>query len=134
MTYEERIKLEDQIDEKANELKELVSQLEDQRVDFEEDEEYVYYNDVVMETSDLRIYEGSNWNYDDELYVSSIFVEDDKLYFDANWDAYNYKGDNCGDEEMNHLEPEFIVQRYWEESQEKAFVDTLDFFISLLKG
>ena len=121
--------------EKVDELKELISKLDNQRMDFWDEEEREWmWNGEELEYGDLNIFNGAAWYYSDEVHVTSIYIENDKLYFDANWDAYNYKGDNCGDEEMNHLEPEFIVQRYWEESQEDAFVETLEFFISLLKG
>ncbi len=134
MTYEERIKLEDQIDEKANELKELVSQLEDQRVDFEEDEEYVYYNDVVMETSDLRIYEGSNWYHFDELYVSSIFVEDDKLYFAADYCCYTYNGSYSDGKHLDYIPMELLKHRSSYCGNEAYLLKNLKFYISILKG
>ena len=138
MTVEERIeernKLLVQIDEKANELKELVSQLEDQRVDFEEDEEYVYYNDVVMETSDLRIYEGSNWYHFDELYVSSIFVEDDKLYFAADYCCYTHKGSWDDGNHYNYIPMEFLKHRTSCCGNEAYLLENLKFFISILKG
>ena len=60
MTYEEREKLVAQIDEKANELKELVSQVEDQRVDFEEDENGEYcYNDIYIESALIYVEKGT---------------------------------------------------------------------------
>lgn len=121
--------------EKLDELKELISKLEDQRVDFWDEDECEYmWNGEQLENCDLNIFNGSAWYYDDEVHVTSIYIEDDQLYFDANWDAYNYKGDNCGSEIMDHLEPEFVVQRYWKESQENAFIETLKYFISVLKG
>ena len=134
MTYEERIKLEDQIDEKANELKELVSQLEEQRVEFEEDEEYVYYNDVVMETSDLRIYEGSNWYHFDELYVSSIFVEDDKLYFAADYCCYTYNGSYSDGKHLDYIPMELLKHRSSYCGNEAYLLKNLKFYISILKG
>ena len=120
--------------EKVDELKELIMKLDNQRVDFyNEDEGEYMWNGEEIDHGDLNIFNGSAWYYDDEVHVTSIYVEKDKLYFDANWDAYNYKGNNCGDEVMNHLDAEFIVGRYWEESQQQAFIETLEFFISLLK-
>ena len=80
---------------KLNELKELVSKLEDQRVDFWDEDECEYmWNGEELEYGDLNIFNGSAWYYDDEVHVTSIYIEDDQLYFDANWDAYNYKGNN----------------------------------------
>lgn len=135
MTYEEREKLLDQIDEKANELKELVSQLEDQRVDFEEDEENVYawYNDVVFETSELKIYEGSNWYHFDELYVSSIFVEDDKLYFAADYCCYTYKSWSHG-KHLDYIPMELLKHRSSYCGNEAYLLKKLKFCISILKG
>lgn len=119
---------------KVDELKELISKLDNQRVDFWDEEEGEYmWNGEELEASDLNIFNGSAWYYDDEVHVKAIFIEDDQLYFEAFWNAYNYKGNNCGDEIMYHLEPEFVVKRYWKESQEKAFVETLEFFIELIK-
>ena len=138
MTYEERKKLEDQIDEKANELKELVSQLEDQRVDFEEDEEYgdvyAWYNDEVFETSELKIYEGSNWNYDDELCVSSIFVEDDKLYFAADYCCYTYNGSYSDGKHLDYIPMELLKHRSSYCGNEAYLLKNLKFYISILKG
>lgn len=120
--------------EKVDELKELIMKLDNQRVDFYNEDECEYmWNGEELDHCDLNIFNGSSWYYDDEVEVKSIYVENDKLYFDAFWNAYNYKGNNCGDEEMNHLDAEFIVRRYCEESQEQAFIETLEFFISLLK-
>ena len=119
---------------KVDELKELISKLDNQRMDFWDEEECEYmWNGEELEPSDLLIFNGSSWYYDDEVHVSSIYVENDKLYFDAKWDAYNYKEDPCGDEMMDHLDAELIVQRYLDASQEKAFVETLEFFIELIK-
>ena len=138
MTYEEREKLEDQIDEKANELKELVSQLEDQRVDFEEDEEcgdvYVWYNDVVFETSELKIYQGSNWYYDDELYVSSIFVKDDQLYFAADYCCYTSDGSWSDGKHLDYITMELLKRRSSYCGNEAYLLETLKFCTSILKG
>ena len=127
--------IKDETKEKINELKELVSKLDNQRVDFWDEEEREYmWNGETIEECDVNIFNGSAWYYDDDIHVKSIFVEDDQLYFEAFWVAYNYKGNPCEDDILHHLEPEFVVERYWNESQEKAFVETLEFFISLLKG
>ena len=120
--------------EKVDELKELICKLDNKRVDFWDEEECIYmWNGEELEQCDLNIFNGSSWHYSDEVNVASIYVENDKLYFDANWNSYNYQGDPCGDEKMNHFDVEFIFQRYWEQSQEKAFVETLEFFIELIK-
>jgi len=119
---------------KVDELKELIMKLDNQRVDFYNEEEGEWmWNGEELDYGDLMIFSGCAWYYDDEVHVTSIYVENDKLYFDANWDAYNYKGNNCGDEEMDHLDPEFIVGRFWQESQQDTFIKDLEFFISLLK-
>lgn len=119
---------------KVDELKELIIKLDNQRVDFynEEEDEYMW-NEEEFEFGDLKIFSGCGFIYDEEVHVTSIYVEDDKLYFDANWYAYNHKGDICRDDTLDHLDAEFIVERYWDESQENAFIETLEFFIELLK-
>lgn len=120
--------------EKVDELKELISKLNNQRVDFWDEEECIYmWNGEELDPCDLNIFNGSSWYYYDEVHVTSIYIEDDKLYFDANWDAYNYESDPCGNEIIPHLDVEFIVQRYWEDSQQTSFIETLEFFIELLK-
>ena len=120
---------------KVDELKELISTFEDQRVDFWDEDECDYmWNGEEFEFGDLKIFSGCGFIYDEEVHVTSIYIKDDQLYFDANWYAYNHKGDICRDDTLDHLKPEFIVQRYWEESQENAFIESLEFFISLLKG
>ena len=127
--------IKEETSKKVDELKELISTFEDQRVDFWDEDECEYmWNGEELETYHLKIFNGSAWYYDDEVIIESIYIEDDQLYFDAQWNAYNYKGNVCGDEKMNHLDAEFIVQRFWEESQENAFIESLEFFISLLKG
>jgi hypothetical protein len=135
MTYEEREKLVDQIYEKANELKELVSQVEDQRVDFEEDENGEYcYNDIYIETPDLRIYEGSNWFHDDELLVQSIYVEDDELYFDANWTRWTSNGSVSDGDEIDHITMGLLKERSSYGAHEAYLLETLKYIISVLKG
>lgn len=120
--------------EKVDELKELISKFDNQRVDFWDEDECIYmWNGEELEPGDITIFNGSSWYYYDEVHVTAIYVENDKLYFDANWDSYNYEGDPCGNEIIQHFDTEFIFQRYWEQSQEKSFVETLEFFIELLK-
>lgn len=142
MTYEEREKLVDQIYEKADELKELVSQLEDQRVDFEEredDESYYgcyYYTqlfgkEICLERPEARIYYGHNWYGGDEVVVRSVFVEEDELYFDAVW-YYEGLGDRV--EEMRYIGMDLLVENSAMPEHEAYLLEQLEFFISLFKG
>lgn len=120
--------------EKVDELKELVSKLDNHRMDFWDEEEGEYmWNGEPIEECDLIIFDGISWYYNDNIHVKSIYIENDKLYFDAFWVAYNYKGNLCDDDILHHLEPEFVVQRFWQDSQQDTFVETLEFFIELLK-
>ena len=64
----------------------------------------------------------------------SGLVEDDQLYFNLFRQAFTFKGNTRGSEEIDHFEPEFVLDRFWEESQEDTFIDDLGFFISLIKG
>ena len=136
MTSEEREKIVAQIDEKANELKELVSQLEDQRVDFEcEEGGLYYYNEEEIDVADLRIYEGSNWFHNDELLVQSIYVEDDELYFDAHWTCWQTTNWDVSDDfDIDHITMELLKDRSSYCVHEAYLLEQLDFFISLLKG
>ena len=135
MTYEEREKLVAQIDEKANELKELVSQLEDQRVDFEcEEGGLYYYNEEEIDVADLRISEGSNWFYNDELLVQSIYVEDDELYFDVYWTCWTSNGSVSDGFEIDHLTMGLLKERSSYCGHEAYLLETLKYFISVLKG
>ncbi len=123
-----------EIIEKIDELKQLVSKLDNQRADFlDEDEGLFMWNGEELDLCDLKIFSGSGWYNDDEVHVESVYVEDDKLYFDAFWNLYNSKGNCINNEDIDHLEPEFIVQRFWDESQENAFIETLEFLIELIK-
>lgn len=123
-----------EIIEKVDELKELVSKLDNQRADFwDEDEDEYVWNGEELEWYSFEIFRGSAWYYDDEIHVKSVYVEDDKLYFDAFWKAYNYEGNIYDDNIINYLEPEFVVKRYWKESQENAFIETLEFLIESIK-
>ena len=120
--------------EKVDELKELVSKLDNQRADFwDEDEDEYVWNGEELEWYTFEIFTGSAWYYDDEVHVKSVYVEDDKLYFDAFWKAYTCGGNIHDDKIMNYLEPEFVVKRYCNESQEKGFIETLEVLIELIK-
>ena len=155
MTYEEREKLVAQIDEKADELKELVSQLEDQRVDFErrEDDESIYGcfyytqlfgNEIWLERPSVRIYYGHNWYGGDEVVVRSIFVEEDKLYFDAVWYlepewlnppcSRDGEGDDNYVEELSYIDMKLLKTNTSMPEHEAYLLEQLEFFISLLKG
>ena len=142
MTYEESEKIKGQIDEKANELKELVSQVEDQRVDFEEredDESYYgcyYYTqlfgkEICLERPEARIYYGHNWFGGDEVVVRSIFVEEDELYFDAVW---YFEGRDDSVEEMGHIDMRLLRINSFLPEHEAYLLEQLEFFISLFKG
>jgi hypothetical protein len=156
MTYEEREKLVDQIYEKANELKELVSQLEDQRVDFEErEDEESYYGcyyytqlfgkEIYLERPQVRIYYGHNWYGGDEVVVRSILVKEDELYFDAGWylepdwlsppcgrDGGN--NSNCVEENMGYIGMRVLIENSSMPEHEAYLLEQLEFFISLFKG
>lgn len=116
--------------EKVDELKELVSKLDNQRADFlDNDEGWYMWNGEELDWCEVNIFSGSGWFYYDEVDVKSIYVEDDKLYFDAFWHLYNSKGNCIEDKDMDHIEPESIVQR----CEESEFIGTLEFFIELFK-
>ena len=143
MTYEERQEIKAQIYEKADELKELVSQLEDQVVDFEEredDESYYgcyYYiqlfgKEIYLERPQARIYYGHNWYGFDEVVVRSIFVEEDELYFDAVWYCESLGDDRV--EEMRYIDMRLLMENTAMPEHEAYLLEQFELFISLLKG
>lgn len=121
--------------EKLDELKELIMKLDNQRVDFynEDEGEYMWNGEELDQYEYLQIFSAKNWYYEDVVHIKSIYIEDDNLYFDAHWKAYDYNGNNCDDEDINHLEPEFVLQRFCMESQESDFNGTLECLIELIK-
>lgn len=120
------------IDGLFNELKSLLANYPNNRVDFEFDEDDVYYcGDEEYERNEFAIYYGSSWYYDDELIVKSIYVEDDKLYFDGTWTAWNYKGNVCGGEEFDHVWVDLLYNRTGRDT--KFLAEKLQFFVDILK-
>ena len=121
--------------EKLDELKELVSTLDNQRADFwDEDADEFIWDGEEIESWCFKIFTGNSWDDYEEVSVTSIYVEDDQLYFNLFRQAFTFKGNTRGSEEIDHFEPEFVLDRFWEESQEDTFIDDLGFFISLIKG
>ena len=119
---------------KLNELKELVSKLEGQRADFRNEDEYEWmWNGEILEPYDeLLLFESFGWVYDEEVYIRSIYIEEDKLYFDVNW-VYlcSETGDGLDGEKMDHIEPEFARKRI---GNEDDFIKVIEHLIEILKG
>lgn len=116
--------------EKLDELKELISKFDNQRVDFwDADEgEYMWNGEELDKCEYLQIY-----SYDEIIIINSIYIEDDKLYFDTRWKSYDYYGNLINEDDIVHLEPEFVAQRFSGESQEDYFNQTLECLIELIK-
>ena len=128
---DERQKMYELIDGLFNELKSLLANYPNNRVDFEFDEDDVYYcGDEEYERNEFIIYCGASWYYDDEVVVKSIYVEDDKLYFDGSWMAWNYIGNVCGKEEFDHISVELLCNR---NQHDKFLAEQLKFFVDILK-
>ena len=128
---DERQKNYELIDELFNELKGLLANYPNNRVDFESDFDGCYWNDEEYDRSEFAIYYGSSWHYDDELLVKSIYVEDDKLYFACSWMAWNYKGNVCGEEEFDHVRVDLLYNR--NQDDPKFLAQQLQFFVDILK-
>ena len=64
------------------------------------------------------------------MVVKSIYVEDDKLYFDGSWMAWNYKGNVCGKEEFDHISVRLLENRT---QNDKLLAEQLQFFVDILK-
>ena len=119
---------------KLNELKELVSKLEDQRADFwNEDEHECMWNGEMLEPyEELLIFHSFGWEVDEEVYVKSIYIEEDKLYFDINWVTLRSEtGDALDAKTMDHIEPEFVIERT---GNEVDLIEAIEHFIEILKG
>lgn len=122
----------EKIYELFNELKSLLANCPNNRVDFELDEDNVYYCDgEEYERLDFVIYCGASWYVDDELQVNSIYVEDDKLYFDGTWTAWGYNGNQCGCEEFDHVWVDLLYNRNLNNT--KFLAQRLEFFVDILK-
>ena len=126
MGYDERRELETRIKEK-------LANYPDNRVDFPHDGCDVEWKDEVYEQYEFRIYAGSNWFYDDECLVQSIYInERGELSFDLLWFGYNCKGNLCGDEVMEDVTLELIECRCQTDSQESGLQAALEFLYELL--
>ena len=112
------------IDELFNELKSLLANYPNNRVDFEFDKDDVWYCDgEEFERTEFAIYYGSNWDDDDELLVKSIRVEDGELFFEC--------VHACELEEVVYVWPNKLYNR----TQDTEFlIDALEFFIDILKN
>ena len=123
----------DEIRELETRIKEKLVNYPDNRVDFPHDGCDVEWKDEVYEQYDFRIYEGSNWYYDDECLVQSIYINGrGKLSFDLLWHGYNCKGNLCGDEVMDDVTLELIECRCHTDSQKCCLQAALEFFDEML--
>ena len=111
---------------KLNELKELVSKLEDQRVDFwnKDEHEWMWNGETLEPDEDLLLFYSLGWVFHEEVYVKSIYIEEDKLYFDIIWNG------NDDSKEMDHIEPEFARKRI---GNEDDFIKVIEHLIEILK-
>ena len=122
--------MKDIINELANELKCLLSEYPNNRVDFEFDKnDMCRFDGEELELSDFTIYRGSSWHDDDECHVTSVFVKDDELYFDlSRYDAYN--GGEV--EKINDVWIDYIINRSY--GDYSLIEETLELIISILKN
>ena len=117
-----------------NELKELVSKLEDQRADFwdEDEHEWMWNGETLFPYEDLLLFHSFGWVFDEEVYIKSIYIEEDKLYFDANWvSLWSDTGNGHDDKEIDHIEPELALEKI---GNEDDFIEVIEHFIEILKG
>lgn len=91
----------------------------------------LYCDGEEYERRDFGIYYGASWYVDDELLVNSIYVEDDKLYFDSTWTAWAYNGNQCGYEEFDHVWVDLLYNRNLNNT--KFLAQRLEFFVDILK-
>ena len=119
---------------KLNELKELVSKLEDQRADFwnKDEHEWMWNGETLEPDEDLLLFYSLGWVFHEEVYVKSIYIEEDKLYFDINWVTLRSEtGDALDAKTMDHIEPEFVIERT---GNEVDLIEAIEHFIEILKG
>ena len=60
-----------------------------------------------------------------------MYVEDDELYFDCSWMAWNYKGNVCEEEEFDHVGVDLLCNR--NQNNTKFLAQQLQFFVDILK-
>ena len=118
---------------KLNELKELVSKLEDQRVDFwnEDEHEWMWNGETLEPDEDLLLFYSLGWEFAEEVYVKSIYIEEDKLYFDIIWNSRLFNGTEYDSKNIDHIEPEHAIDRT---RNEDDFIEVIEHFIEILKG
>lgn len=115
-----------------DELKSLLANYPNNRVDFEfTEDDGVCWDGEEYEPNEFAIYYGSSWYHDDELIIKSIYVEDDELYFDGSWMAWNHKGNVCGEEEFDHIWVDLLFGRSSENTD--FLVKQLQFFVDIIK-
>ena len=122
--------MEEIINELANELKCLLSEYPNNRLDlFPNDCDDIFACDgEEWELFDFKIYSGSSWHDDDACYVTSVFVDDDELYFDlSRYDDYN--GGEV--EKINGVWIDYIINRSY--FHYTLIEETLQLIISILK-
>lgn len=109
-----------------NELKELVSKLEGQRADFwnEDEHEWMWNGEILEPDEDLWLFQSFGLVYYEEVSIRSIYIEEDKLYFDINWNG------NDDSKVMDHIEPEFAIERT---KNEDDIIEAIEHLIEILK-
>ena len=117
---------------KLNELKELVSKLEDQRVDFwnEDEHEWMWNGETLEPDEDLLLFYSLGWEFAEEVYIKSIYIEEDKLYFDIIWNSRLFNGTEYDSKNIDHIEPEHAVDRM---RKEDDFIKVIEHLIEILK-
>ena len=125
----------EKIDELFNELKSLLANYPNNRVDFEFDEYGTCcWNGEEFEPCYFIIYYGSDVYDEEKMSVTSIYVEDDKLYFDCIWTAFDVTtGDECGWDVRDHVEADFLYSRSQDSQDIKTLIEALEFFIDILQ-
>ena len=118
---------------KLNELKELVSKLEDQRVDFwnKDEHEWMWNGETLEPDEDLLLFYSLGWEFGEDVYIKSIYLEEDKLYFDIIWNSRLFNGTEYDSKNIDHIEPEHAIDRT---RNEDDFIEVIEHFIEILKG
>ena len=117
---------------KLNELKELVSKLEDQRVDFwnKDEHEWMWNGETLEPDEDLLLFYSLGWEFGEDVYIKSIYLEEDKLYFDIIWNSRLFNGTEHDSKNIDHIEPEHAIERM---RKEDDFIKVIEHLIEILK-
>jgi hypothetical protein len=84
----------------------------------------MWNGETLEPDEDLLLFQSFGLVYYEEVSIRSIYIEEDKLYFDINWNG------NADSKVMDHIEPEFAIERT---KNEDDIIEAIEHLIEILK-